>query len=386
MSVGLLIASAALAVWLYLIGWRGAFWRASVREEQNPAPSPVSWPAVVAVVPARDEADVIGASLPSLLGQDYPAAFDVILVDDQSRDGTAALARQATADAGDRLTVISGQSSPPDWGGKVWAMQQGLDCIRRRRQPPRYVLFTDADIVFDRAALRQLVARAEADELVLTSLMVKLRCESLSERLFIPAFIFFFQMLYPFAWVNRPRRKMAAAAGGCMLARFSALAAAGGLEAIRSALIDDCALARRLKAVGPIWLGLTDRVHSLRPYPQVTDIRRMVARTAYDQLNYSPLLLAGTIAGMALTYLAPPLIALVGSGWAQALAAAAWALMILAFQPTLRFYRLSPLWALALPGVAVAYMAFTLDSAYQHGRGRGGLWKGRVHANVSGLR
>lgn len=385
MSVGLVIASAALAAWLYLTARRGGFWRASVRVEQNPAPRPVSWPAVVAVVPARDEAEVIGASLASLLHQDYPGAFDVILVDDQSRDGTAALARQAAA-AADRLTVISGRSSPPGWGGKVWAMQQGLDCVRRLRRPPRYVLFTDADIVFDRATLRQLVARAEADELVLTSLMVKLRCESVAERVFIPAFIFFFQMIYPFAWVNRPRHRMAAAAGGCMLARFSALTAAGGLQAIRGALIDDCALARRMKAVGPIWVGLTDRVHSLRPYPQVTDIRRMVARTAYDQLRYSPLLLAGTIAGMALTYLAPPLITLFGTGWAQLLAAAAWALMILAFQPTLRFYRLSPWRALALPGVALAYMAFTLDSAYQHSRGRGGLWKGRVHANVSGLR
>jgi len=385
MSVGLVIASAALAAWLYLTARRGGFWRASVRVEQNPAPRPVSWPAVVAVVPARDEAEVIGASLASLLDQDYPGAFDAILVDDQSRDGTAALARQAAA-AADRLTVISGRYSPPGWGGKVWAMQQGLDCVRRLRRPPRYVLFTDADIVFDRATLRQLVARAEADELVLTSLMVKLRCESVAERVFIPAFIFFFQMIYPFAWVNRPRHRMAAAAGGCMLARFSALTAAGGLEAIRGALIDDCALARRMKAVGPIWVGLTDRVHSLRPYPQVTDIRRMVARTAYDQLRYSPLLLAGTIAGMALTYLAPPLITLFGTGWAQLLAAAAWALMILAFQPTLRFYRLSPWRALALPGVALAYMAFTLDSAYQHSRGRGGLWKGRVHANVSGLR
>jgi len=384
MSVGLVIASAALAAWLYLTARRGGFWRASVRVEQNPAPRPVSWPAVVAVVPARDEAEVIGASLASLLDQDYPGAFDAILVDDQSRDGTAALARQAAA-AADRLTVISGRSSPPGWGGKVWAMQQGLDCVRRLRRPPRYVLFTDADIVFDRATLRQLVARAEADELVLTSLMVKLRCESVAERLFIPAFIFFFQMIYPFAWVNRPRHRMAAAAGGCMLARFSALTAAGGLQAIRGALIDDCALARRMKAVGPIWVGLTDRVHSLRRYPQVTDIRRMVARTAYDQLRYSPLLLAGTIAGMALTYLAPPLITLFGTGWAQLLAAA-WALMILAFQPTLRFYRLSPWRALALPGVALAYMAFTLDSAYQHSRGRGGLWKGRVHANVSGLR
>jgi hopene-associated glycosyltransferase HpnB len=385
MSVGLVIASAALAAWLYLTARRGGFWRASVRVEQDPAPRPVSWPAVVAVVPARDEAEVIGASLASLLDQDYPGAFDAILVDDQSRDGTAALARQAAA-AADRLTVISGRYSPPGWGGKVWAMQQGLDCVRRLRRPPRYVLFTDADIVFDRATLRQLVARAEADELVLTSLMVKLRCESVAERLFIPAFIFFFQMIYPFAWVNRPRHRMAAAAGGCMLARFSALTAAGGLEAIRGALIDDCALARRMKAVGPIWVGLTDRVHSLRRYPQVTDVRRMVARTAYDQLRYSPLLLAGTIAGMALTYLAPPLITLFGTGWAQLLAAAAWALMILAFQPTLRFYRLSPWRALALPGVALAYMAFTLDSAYQHSRGRGGLWKGRVHANVSGLR
>lgn len=385
MSVGLVIASAALAAWLYLTARRGGFWRASVRVEQDPAPRPVSWPAVVAVVPARDEAEVIGASLASLLDQDYPGAFDAILVDDQSRDGTAALARQAVA-AADRLTVISGRYSPPGWGGKVWAMQQGLDCVRRLRRPLGYVLFTDADIVFDRATLRQLVARAEADELVLTSLMVKLRCESVAERLFIPAFIFFFQMIYPFAWVNRPRHRMAAAAGGCMLARFSALAAAGGLQAIRGALIDDCALARRMKAVGPIWVGLTDRVHSLRRYPQVTDIRRMVARTAYDQLRYSPLLLAGTIAGMALTYLAPPLITLFGTGWAQLLAAAAWALMILAFQPTLRFYRLSPWRALALPGVALAYMAFTLDSAYQHSRGRGGLWKGRVHANVSGLR
>jgi len=232
------------------------------------------------VVPARDEAEVIGASLASLLDQDYPGAFDAILVDDQSGDGTAALARQAAA-AADRLTAISGRYSPPGWGGKVWAMQQGLDCVRRLRRPPRYVLFTDADIVFDRATLRQLVARAEADELVLTSLMVKLRCESVAERVFIPAFIFFFQMIYPFAWVNRPRHRMAAAAGGCMLARFSALTAAGGLQAIRGALIDDCALARRMKAVGPIWVGLTDRVHSLRRYPQVTDIRCMVYGGAY---------------------------------------------------------------------------------------------------------
>jgi hopene-associated glycosyltransferase HpnB len=385
MSVGLFTASAALAAWFYLTAWRGGFWRASVRQEHDTPPDPFAWPDVVAVVPARDEADVIGTTLPSLMAQDYPGVFDVILVDDQSRDGTAALARQAVA-ALDRLTIISGQAPPRGWGGKVWAMQQGLACLRARRQPPRYILFTDADIVFERTTLRQLVARAEARKLVLTSLMVKLACASLTERLFIPAFIFFFQMLYPFAWVNRSGHRMAAAAGGCMLVRFSALSAAGGLETIRNALIDDCALAKRMKAVGPIWLGLTDRVRSLRPYLHVQDIRRMVARTAYDQLKYSPLLLAATIADLGLSYLAPPLITLFGSGAAQGSASAAWLLMMVVYQPILRFYRLSPLWALALPGVALAYMAFTLDSAYQHSRGRGGLWKGRVHADVSGLR
>jgi hopene-associated glycosyltransferase HpnB len=200
--------------------------------------------------------------------------------------------------------------------------------------------------------------------------------------MFIPAFIFFFQMLYPFRRVNRPDHKTAAAAGGCMLVRRDALVAAGGLAAIRGALIDDCALGRRLKAVGPIWLGLTERVRSLRPYPHVGDIRRMVARSAYDQLNYSPLLLAGTVAGLALTYLAPPLLALFASGWAQLMGALAWGLMAVAYQPTLRLYRLSPLWGLALPATALAYMAFTLDSAYQHARGRGGLWKGRVQARA----
>jgi hopene-associated glycosyltransferase HpnB len=193
-------------------------------------------------------------------------------------------------------------------------------------------------------------------------------------------------MLYPFAWVNRPGHRMAAAAGACMLVRYDALRAAGGIEAIRGALIDDCALGRRLKTIGPIWLGLTDRVHSLRPYPDVGEIRRMVARTAYDQLGYSPLLLAGTIAGMALTYGAPPLLTLAGSGATRLVAAAAWALMTLSFVPVVRFYRRSPLWALALPGIAFAYMVFTLDSAYQHARGRGGFWKGRVQANVSRLR
>jgi hopene-associated glycosyltransferase HpnB len=386
MTLSLVIASAALAVWFYLVIARGGFWRAAVTADQDASPEPAVWPDVVAIVPARDEAEVIGASLASLLSQDYPGAFAVVVVNDQSRDATASVAEKTAiaVRATDRLTLLSGRPLPAGWSGKVWAMKQGIDWAERRAAAPRYLLFTDADIAHDRASLRRLVARAESSGLVLASLMAKLNCASLAERLFIPAFIFFFQMLYPFAWVNRSDRNTAAAAGGCMLVRLPALSAAGGIEAIRSALIDDCALAKCMKAVGPIWLGLTDRVQSLRAYPRLGDIRRMVARTAYEQLRYSPFALAGTIAGLGLTFLAPPLLAFANSGLSQILAGVAWAVMILSFQPTLRFYRLSPLWALVLPGTALAYMAFTLDSAYQHGRGQGGLWKGRVRSSLSG--
>ena len=388
MSIDLVIAGLSLAVWLYLFAAHGGFWRASVRDDRDEPPAPDSWPDVVAVIPARDEAEFIGETVRSLLGQDYAGAFTAVVIDDQSTDGTASIATASAAalQAGDRLTVLSGQAPPRGWTGKLWAMQQGVAHVGSRPAAPRYVLFTDADVVYRKEVLRSLVARAVAGDLVLTSLMVKLRCESLAERLFIPAFIFFFQMLYPFAWVNNRAHKLAGAAGACMLVHYDALRAAGGIEAIRGALIDDCALGKRLKAVGPIWLGLTRRVKSLRAYPQVGDIRRMVARTAYDQLRYSPLMLAGTIAGMALTYLAPPLLALVGEGPVRMLGVAALGLMTYSFVPTLRFYRLSPAWALALPGIAFAYMAFTLDSAYQHARGRGGLWKGRVQADVSRLR
>jgi hopene-associated glycosyltransferase HpnB len=230
------------------------------------------------------------------------------------------------------------------------------------------------------------VAHAAARADVLTSIMVKLRCDSLAERFLIPGFIFFFQMLYPFAWVNRRDSATAAAAGGCMLIRAEALRRAGGIEAIRNALIDDCALAAILKAQGPIWLGLTERVHSIRRYPDFDDIRRMVARSAYAQLRYSPLLLLGTIAGMGLTYLAPVLLALFGSGPAQGCGLTAWLLMAIALQPTLRLYRVSPLWGLALPAIAFCYTLFTLDSALQFARGKGGLWKGRVQATDSGPR
>src|SRR5262245_20966827 len=321
----LAIASATLALWLYLVVARGRFWHAAT-DDRRDMPLPAIWPAVVAVIPARDEADHVGDTVTSLLAQDYPGSFAIVLVDDQSQDGTAAAARAAATAAGapERLTVLSGKPRPPGWSGKVWAMHQGLEHVGSGNAPPRYLLLTDADIVYEPGALRQLVAQAENGGLVLTSRMVKLRCESLAERLFIPAFVFFFQMLYPFTWVNRPDRATAAAAGGCMLVRADSLRDAGGIESIRAALIDDCALGRRLKAVGPIRLALTEHARSLRPYPRVADIRRMVARTAYDQLGYSPLILAGTMVGLALTYLAPPLVALAGSGLARLLAAAAW--------------------------------------------------------------
>ena len=372
-----------LAIWLYLLVGRGLFWLGRERDDGTAA-GQGPWPPVMAVIPARDEADCVGDTVASLLRQDYPGEFRVILVDDQSRDGTAQVAGDAAATLGaaDRLTVISGRSLPAGWTGKLWAQSQGVEAAEAAAQQPEYILFTDADIVYVPDELRKLVARARSGGTVLTSLMAKLRCESLAERMFVPAFIFFFQMLYPFAWANNPRSSTAAAAGGCMLVRREALRAAGGMASIRNALIDDCALAKRLKAHGPIWIGLTDGVRSVRAYPAVEDIRKMVSRTAYAQLQYSPLILLATVLGLAVTYLFPVLLTVFASGLAQILGLTAWLLMALAFQPILRFYRVSPLWGVALPAIAATYMAFTLDSAYQHARGRGGMWKGRAQANL----
>ena len=388
MTVELALSGFGLAAWLYLLLARGGFWRADIRDEDGAPSTPAEWRSVITVIPARNESDVIAISLSSLLNQDYANFSEIILVDDQSDDGTAEAARAAAERSGesDCLTILRGKPLPPGWTGKLWAMKQGVAQASSLAEPPRYLLLTDADIAYEPEVIRRLVARAEAGSLVLTSLMVKLRCESFAERALIPAFVFFFQMLYPFAWTNRRDSTMAAAAGGCMLVRLDALEAAGGIEAIRSSLIDDCALGRSMKKQGPIWIGLTDSVHSLRPYPGLGDIRRMVSRSAYDQLNYSPLLLAGTVAGMLLTYLLPPLFAIFGTGGAQAIGALTWGLMSLAFLPTVRFYRLSPIWAAALPVIAAFYMVFTLNSAVQHWRGRGGLWKGRIqarHAEVS---
>lgn len=370
----------AAAIWLYLLLGRGRFWLTRERDTNALAFKPSAenlWPSVTAIVPARNEADVIATTLSSLLVQDYPGPFHVVLVDDQSDDGTGAIAR--ALDRPDRLTVLSGAARPPGWTGKLWAVNQGV-AHASHDHAPAYLWLTDADIAHTPDNLRHLVARAEAGGLVLTSLMAKLHCRHLFERFLIPAFVFFFAMLYPFGLVNRQRSKVAAAAGGCMLVKRTALENAGGIGAIAHEIIDDCALGRLMKGQGPIWLGLTNRARSVRPYDGIGEIHRMVSRSAYAQLRYSPLLLAGTVLGMALLYLVPPFFALFGAGLARIGGIAAWALMAVAFQPMLRFYRVSPLWGLALPMIGLFYTAFTMDSAIQHWRGRGGMWKGRAQA------
>lgn len=379
------IAALAAAIWLYLAFARGGFWLCSERDEGGPTTLPSStpsWPSVTVVIPARNEADGIAETIGSLLRQDYAGSLKIIMVDDDSSDNTADIARQCAArlNASERLQIIDGEPLPRGWTGKLWAVKQGVAAAQSAADAPEYILLSDADIVYAPDVLTGLMARAVTNKLVLASLMVKLRCESFAERTLIPAFVFFFQMLYPFPWVNKPTSTTAAAAGGCMLVRSDALKGAGGIDAIRNALIDDCSLAKLLKAHGPIWLGLTERVHSTRPYPDFEDIRRMVSRSAYAQLRYSPLLLAGTVVGMALTYLAPPLLALFAGGPARWLGLLAWGLMAVTFFPTLRLYGRSALWGLALPAIALCYMLFTLDSALQFARGKGGLWKGRVQA------
>ena len=375
-----MVASIALLVWLYLPFARGAFWRCGERDDSAPAGLTV-WPRVAAIVPARNEADCIGDSIGSLLGQDYAGRWTVVLVDDDSADGTADIAH-AAAQADDRLHVVRGRGLPAGWTGKLWALKQGIDAAMNVQEPPDYLLLTDADIVHSPESLSRLVAHAESKRLVLTSLMVKLRCESFAEHTNIPAFIFFFQMLYPFSWVRQPASRTGGAAGGCLLARWSALRDAGGIEAIRGSLIDDCALGAKLKEQGPVWLGFSPHVKSIRASDRFGEVGRMISRSAYAQLHYSPILLVLTLIGLGIIYLAPVPLALLGHGWTAAFGALSWLAMALAFQPTLRYYQRSPLWGLALPAIALAYMAFTLNSAYQHWRGRGGLWKGRAQAHV----
>ena len=381
MTASLTIAFIALIGWTYLIFCRGGFWLAGERGDvdQPSWPEDDDWPTVTVIIPARDEAVMLPQSLSSILAQDYPKLF-VVLVDDNSSDSTAATARQIATRAGRECVVLQGQPLPAAWTGKLWAIHQGISYVEATKSPTDYLLLTDADIHYAPGSVKRLVARARTNGFVLTSLMARLHCESFAERALIPAFVFFFQMLYPFAWVNDRSMRTAAAAGGCMLVERLALEEAGGIAGIRGALIDDCALATVMKAKGPIWLGLSNQVRSLRKYPEIGDIDRMVARSAYTQLRYLPLLLAATLAGMAVTFIASPLLAIIGSYPANTLALAAWALTMLAFLPILRFYRLSLLWAAGLPLIAATYLVFTFNSAYQHWRGRGGTWKGRSQA------
>jgi hopene-associated glycosyltransferase HpnB len=366
-----------LAIWLYLLAARGGYWVTRERDDLGEPPEPASWPSVVAVVPARNEADVIARSIGSILAQDYPGPLRVILVDDESEDDTAGISR--ALDVTCKLTVITGTKRPAGWTGKLWAVSQGI-ALASHNGAPEYLWLTDADIAHATDNLRHLVARAEHGGLVLVSLMAKLACVNWAERFFVPAFVYFFRMLYPFAWSNDPKAKTAAAAGGCMLVKRTAIEAGGGIAAIRSAIIDDCALGRLMKAQGPTWIGLTNRAFSTRPYADMSEIRRMVARSAYAQLDYSPFILAGTLTGLCLMFVFPPLATIFGTGALQIAGIATWCLTTLSFQPMLRFYDRNPLWGFALPLTGIAYAAFTLDSAIQYWRGKGGMWKGRAQA------
>lgn len=361
-----------VVIWAVLLFGRSRWWRAREQDDGGLG-EPGTWPAVIAVVPARDEAVVIGRAVASLVAQDYPGDFSVIVVDDDSSDETAAVARAA---GGSRLTIVSAAPLAAGWTGKLSAVAQGIGLAG---DVPTYLWLTDADIEHAPDTLRRLVSRAVAERAVLVSHMARLRTDSLAERALVPAFVWFFMMLFPFAAVNRPGRT-AAAAGGVMLVDRAALAQAGGIAAIRTALIDDCALAKLMKTQGKIVLLLTRRSVSLRPYRRVGDIGAMIARSAYAQLNYAPALLAGTIVGLALIFLAPPILAVFTGGWPQAAGFVAWGAMSAAFQPVLRFYRRSPAWGAALPAIAAVYGWYTLVSAAQHLRGRGGQWKGRAQA------
>ncbi len=399
----------SLTIWLGLLCFWGQFWRTDQQLEVTETQLE-SLPVVCVVVPARNEADLISTSLRSLLLQDYPGSFNVFLVDDRSTDRTANFAEGVAHAVGkpQQLHIISGESLPNGWSGKLWAVEQGINSASKFA--PDYFLLTDADIEHDPSNLRRLVAKAIQEDLDLVSVMVRLRCESFWEKLLIPAFVFFFQKLYPFRWVNNPNNPTAAAAGGSILIAREALERIGGIQVIRQALIDDCALAEAVKKSrgdkentpfpmpnapcpmpnqGRIWLGLSSLTRSLRPYDSLATIWDMVARTAYTQLNYSPLLLLGTLVGMPLIYLVPPVCIILGAIWGDWAIAftglLGWLLMTFAYYPTIRFYKCSPWLAFSLPAIAFLYTLMTLDSALRHWQGRGGAWKGRVYPSSDNL-
>lgn len=398
------IAVLSLIAWLWLLLGQGLFWRTDLRLPTRHEPD--EWPFVCIVVPARDEAAVLRQSLPSLLAQEYPGRAEIVFVDDGSSDGTGRLAR-ALADRhrGLPLTVVSPGEPPTGWTGKLWAVRHGIAYARaaedRNTDPraraaareynrdtspraPEYLLLTDADIAHEPDSLRELVAAARSGGFDLVSQMARLRVASAWEQLIVPAFVYFFAQLYPFRWVAGERTRTAAAAGGCVLLRTEAAERAGVPEAIRHAVTDDVALATAVKRTGGrIWLGLADRVDSVRPYPRLADLWQMVSRSAYAQLRHNPLLLLGTAAGIVLVYLAPPVTLVAGLLAQEPVAAAAgggaWLVMTATYLPMLRYYRQTLWLAPLLPGTALLYLLMTMDSAIQHYRGRGAAWKGRTY-------
>ncbi|SDM45863.1 hopene-associated glycosyltransferase HpnB [Streptomyces wuyuanensis] len=379
------IALTSLAAWLWLLLGQGFFWRTDQRLPRRTAPA--DWPSVVIVVPARDEAAVLPESLPSLLRQTYPGRAAVVLVDDGSTDGTGELARKLGEQCdGLPLTVTSPGDPDPGWTGKLWALRHGIAMARTLR--PDYLLLTDADIAHEPDSLGELVAAARSNDLDLVSQMARLRVSTGWERLVVPAFVYFFAQLYPFRWINREPARATAAAGGCVLLRTETAERARIPESVRQAVIDDVAVARAVRrAGGRVWLGLAERVDSIRPYPRLADLWRMVSRSAYAQLRHSPLLLAGTVAGLAVVYLAPPVAVYAATvpgvpgaavaGWAGLVA---WAVMTATYVPVLRYYRQTLWLAPTLPFTALLYLLMTVDSAVQHYRGRGAAWKGRTYS------
>lgn len=403
MPIFLSVSIVSAIIWVYLLLFRGQFWRTDQHLEaddtdiSNHSNAQLnSAPSVCVVIPARNEADVLPTTLRSLFAQDYDGQLDVLVVDDHSTDGTGDIATQTVQELGqlEHFQLYSAEPLPPGWTGKLWALEQGTQQVMRRSPVPTYIFLSDADIEHDRQNVTRLVTKSQVQALDLASVMVRLRCESLAEQWLIPAFVFFFQKLYPFRWVNRPNRKTAAAAGGCVLIRTSALQRIGGIASIRDALIDDCTLAQHVKhgdvkpgriTTGhPIWLGLSSKTRSLRPYPTLKTIWDMVARTAYTQLNYSPLLLVGTLIGMSIVYLVGPLSLLWGLSHGELIIATVgaltWTLMAIAYYPMVTFYQCSPLYCLMLPVIAFLYTLMTLDSAIRHWRGQGGAWKGRTYS------
>lgn len=378
----IVLTSMSLLIWLYLYLLHGRFWHCDQKLNMKLVNS-LTYPSVVAVIPARDEFETISATVRSLLDQDYPGVFSIIVVDDNSTDGTAEAALSTVISDAERtrVQVVDGEILKNGWVGKMWAVSQGVEVAGN----PDYLLLTDADIEHFPSSLSALVAKAEIENLGLVSLMVKLRCQSVWEKLLIPAFIYFFQKLYPFPKVNNPDDRIAAAAGGCMLVHTETLVNAGGIEEIKDNIIDDCALARLIKPYRPIWLGLSDETKSLRAYESINPIWRMVTRTAYVQLDHKLLLLVGTVIGMGVLYLAPPMALVLGlyfdNTTTLALGLVTWLIMAWTFLPTLSLYGLNALWAPILPLAGLLYLLMTLDSARIYYAGQGGAWKGRTYGS-----